>query len=152
MAKDEKESATIVFEIKRTTYRVHITHSDTVFSRTAVTTAKAFFNFARAVVTKFEEYQQVVFLTEKASKLEIAPGYRLHNFLSSICSKAFSERELDALHADSIELYYEKLKAGDEPGAVRVRYSMHVWMIWAVIGGAITGIFSMVRGKQKSSE
>lgn len=92
--------------------------------------------------------------TDKATAptLEIAPGFKLHSFLTSICPKAFSERELDALHADAIELYYEKLQAGDKWGAIRVRWSMRGWMLWTVFGGFISGLFAMVRGKHKSSE
>ena len=89
---------------------------------------------------------------KKAPKLEIAPGFKLHNFLTSICPKAFSERELDALHADSVELYCEKLRAGDIWGAKRVAILMRFWMLWTVLGGVVTGVFSMIRGKQKSSE
>lgn len=88
----------------------------------------------------------------KALKLEIAPGFKMLNFLSSICPKAFRERELDALHADSIELYFEKLRAGDKWGAKRVAIAMRFWMLWTVVGGVVTGVFSMIRGKQKSSE
>lgn len=87
-----------------------------------------------------------------APTLEIAPGFKLHSFLTSICPKAFSERELDALHADAIELYYEKLQAGDKWGAMRVRWSMRGWMLWTVFGGLISGLFAMVHGKHKSSE
>ena len=92
--------------------------------------------------------------TDKATAptLEIAPGFKLHSFLTSICPKAFSERELNALHADAIELYYEKLQAGDKWGAMRVRWSMRGWMLWTVFGGFISGLFAMVRGKHKSSE
>ncbi|MES2938371.1 MAG: hypothetical protein V4864_11855 [Pseudomonadota bacterium] len=85
-------------------------------------------------------------------KVEVAPGFKLHGFLTSICPKEFSERVLDALLADSIELYFEKLDAGDHWGAQRVRWSMRGWMLWAVFGGAITGAFSMFRREKKSSD
>lgn len=115
------------------------------------------FNFRREEFVETTQVLAAVFseaglLVKSTKKLEIAPGFKLHNFLTSICPKAFSERELDALHADSIELYFEKLNAGDEWGAMRVRCCMHAWMIWAVFGGAVSGIFAMIRGKYKSSE
>lgn len=85
-------------------------------------------------------------------KIEIAPGYRLLRVLGSICPPSFRERELDALHADAIELYVEKLDAGDKWGAWRVKWSMRGWMLWTVFGGAAGAVFSMVMGKHKPSK
>jgi len=85
-------------------------------------------------------------------KIETAPGYGLHRFLASICPKTFRERELDALHADAIALYLERLDEDDKWGAWRVKWSMRGWMLWTVFGGALTAVMAMVLGKRKSSK
>jgi len=87
----------------------------------------------------------------KTKKIEIAPAYGLYRFLGSICPKALRERELDALLADSLQLYFEKLEEGDEWGAWRVKWSMRGWLLWAVFGGAATALTAMLLGKRKPS-
>lgn len=84
------------------------------------------------------------------NRVEVAPGYGLHRFLSSICPPKFRERELDALHADALVLYCETLKRGDKWGARRVRWSMTGWMLSAVFGGAVAALGSILTGKYKS--
>lgn len=86
------------------------------------------------------------------SKIEIAPGFGLLRFLGSIVPRSFRERELEALHADAIELYFEKLEAGEKWAALRVKWSMRAWMLWTVFGGAAGAVFSMLVGKHKSSK
>lgn len=92
------------------------------------------------------------FSGRRDTRLETAPGYRLHRFLGSVCPPAFRKRELDALHADAIELYLEKLNAGDKWGAWRVKWSMRGWMLWTVLGGAAGAVISMVMGKHRASK
>jgi hypothetical protein len=81
-----------------------------------------------------------------------APGFGLHGFLTSIVPKSFSERVLDPLLADSIELYFEKLDSGDRWGAWRVRWAMRGWLLWSVFGGALAAVFAALRGKRQPSE
>jgi hypothetical protein len=85
-------------------------------------------------------------------ELEIAPGFGLLRFLGSVVPRSFRERELDALHADAIELYFEKLDARDKWGAWRVKWSMRFWMLWSVFGGALGAAVSMLIGKQQPSK
>lgn len=89
---------------------------------------------------------------ENVPRLEVAPGYGLYDFLSSICPPHFRERELDALHADAIQLYLEKLQAGDNWGAWRVKWAMRGWLLWTVFGGAAGALLSVITGKSKPSK
>lgn len=84
--------------------------------------------------------------------IERAPGYQLLGFLSKVCPKRFVERELSALHADGIASYYERLDAGDVRGAKLIKWSMRGWMLWAVIGGAVSSILRVFTGKTQPSE
>lgn len=85
-------------------------------------------------------------------RIEIAPGYSLHRLLGSICPPAFRERELDALHADAVALYLEKLVEGDKWGALRVKWAMRGWLLWTVFGGAVNAVVSLIMGKHKPSK
>ncbi len=85
-------------------------------------------------------------------KIERAPCYQLLGFLSKVCPKRFVERELSALHADGLESYYERLDAGDSRGAAVIKWSMHGWILWAVMGGAVSSILRAFTGKTQSSE
>ncbi|MCK4135732.1 hypothetical protein [Ralstonia pseudosolanacearum] len=91
-------------------------------------------------------------LSPDEHKIEIAPGFRLHRLLGHICPPAFRERELDALHADALALYLEKLAAGDKWGALSVKWAMRGWLLWTVFGGAVSAFVSILTGKQKSSK
>lgn len=86
------------------------------------------------------------------AKLEIAPGFKLHGWLSSVCPRTFRENVLDECLAEGTRLHQEKLAAGDLKGARRVRWAMRWWMVRAVAGGFITGAFLLVGALRKSSD
>lgn len=86
------------------------------------------------------------------AKLEIAPGFKLHGWLSSLCPPTFKENVLDECLAEGTRLHQERLAAGDLKGARRVRWAMRWWMVRAVGGGFITGAFLLVGALRKSSD
>ena len=61
-------------------------------------------------------------------KVEVAPGFKLHGWLSSLCPRSFKENVLDECLATGTLMYQEKLAEGDEKGARRVRWAMRFWM------------------------
>lgn len=85
-------------------------------------------------------------------KIERAPGYQMFSFLAKVCPKRFVDRELSALHADGIAAYNERLDAKDFRGAAMVKWSMRGWMLWAVVGGAVSSFLRIFTGKAQSSE
>lgn len=85
-------------------------------------------------------------------KLEIAPGFQLHGWLSSICPRSFKENVLDECLAEGTRMYQEMLVAGDLKGAKRVRWAMRFWMLRAVFGGFVTGALLLWGRFRKTSE
>lgn len=86
-------------------------------------------------------------------KLDIAPGFKLHRWLSSCCPRSFKENVLDELLASGTFMYQEALAEGDVSAAQRIRYMMRFWMLRAVFGGFITGAFSLLNQfRRKQSE
>lgn len=157
MYEDQKKKVINVLPSKKSenpkfVFRAHIVEVESIITDQLILAEKRHYRLNRQAEKIVREFVYRRPSAKKAPKLEIAPGFKLHNFLTSICPKSFSERELDALHADSVELYCERLRAGDIWGAKRVAISMRFWLLWTVLGGVVTGVFSMIRGKQKSSE
>jgi len=101
---------------------------------------------ADAAVAAFDA---VLIGDQKHQKIEVAPGFQLYGFLTSIVPKKFAERELAGMFADAQADYLERLAAGDFKAAKRIRYSMLTWMLWTVSGGSIGLVASAVFGKSK---
>lgn len=85
-------------------------------------------------------------------RIEIAPGYRLHGFLSTLFPKSFTEKFLDELLGDGEVLYQERLAARDYAGAARVKWAMRFWMLKACFGGTITAVIALFTGGHRRSE
>lgn len=96
--------------------------------------------------------QTVLPTTKKKVKLEVAPGFKLHGWLSSVCPPSFKENVLDECLAEGTRMYQDMLAAKDFKGAKRVRWAMRFWMLRAVFGGFVTGAFLLWARWRKSSE
>lgn len=84
--------------------------------------------------------------------VEVAPGFKLHGWLSSLCPRRFKENVLDECLATGTLMYQEKLAEGDEKGARRVRWAMRFWMLRAAFGGFVTGAFMLLGRFGKTSD
>jgi hypothetical protein len=98
------------------------------------------------------EQSPVMAKAQPTPKLEVAPGFKLHGFLTSLCPKSFNENVLDEYLAAGTMLYQERLSMGDKRGAQRVRWAMRVWLLRAVFGGFITGAFLLITQFRKSPD
>lgn len=92
-----------------------------------------------------------VVLTQKV-KMKPAPGYRLRHYLRLVCTKAFAERELDALVADGNEYYAELLANKQWKSAEIYKWTLRGQMLWTVAGGLVSSVMKAALGKRQSSE
>lgn len=89
---------------------------------------------------------------QRAPRLEVAPGFALHHWLSSVCPRSFKENVLDELLSTGTLMYQEALARGDEIAARNVRWAMRLWMLKAVLGGFVTGAFLLLAQFRRKSE
>lgn len=87
-----------------------------------------------------------------APRIEIAPGFALHRWLSSCCPRSFKVNVLDELLATGTFMYQEALAEGDLVAARRIKWAMRFWLLRAVFGGFVTGAFSLLGRLRRKSE
>lgn len=75
--------------------------------------------------------------------IEQVPGFGLRDFLGHFCQKKFRERVLEAVHAEAIADYQDAIANGNKTRAKYIRKMIHVWLLWAMLGG----LLSWVAGK-----